>query len=85
MNRRRVLSLAGLGLACACLPAGSIALAQGQGKPPTTTVKDPVCGMTIDPASAKGKIEHKGKTYYFCSDDCKAKFAKDPAQYAEKK
>ena len=29
------------------------------------TVKDPVCGMTIDPATAKYRAEHGGKTYYF--------------------
>jgi len=30
-------------------------------------VKDPVCGMVIEPASAAGKAEHAGETYYFCS------------------
>ncbi|MGH2695525.1 MAG: heavy metal translocating P-type ATPase, partial [Actinomycetota bacterium] len=33
----------------------------------TATVRDPVCGMTVDPSSAAGSEEHGGKTYYFCS------------------
>ncbi|RPJ78202.1 MAG: YHS domain-containing protein [Acidobacteria bacterium] len=82
MKRRGFVRLVALPLACACLlPAGS---AVAQDKPQPVTVKDPVCGMKIDPAKAKGKTEHKGKTYYFCSDDCKTKFEKDPAQYADK-
>ncbi len=43
---------------------------------------DPVCGMGIDPHSAVvRKTECLGKTYYFCSDLCKAKFDKNPQQY----
>ena len=45
-------------------------------------VKDPVCGMDIDPAKGAGKSEHAGKTYYFCSPGCKEKFDKDPKKYA---
>jgi Cu+-exporting ATPase len=45
--------------------------------------KDPVCGMTVDPATAKQRAEHAGKTYYFCSAGCRAKFASDPAKYLE--
>ena len=30
-------------------------------------VNDPVCGMMVDPQKAAGKVEHAGKTYYFCS------------------
>jgi len=40
---------------------------------------DPVCGMTVDPAKARGgSFEHAGTTYYFCSPGCRAKFAADP-------
>jgi Cu+-exporting ATPase len=46
-------------------------------------VKDPVCGMMIDPATAAAKSEYNGKTYYFCSPDEKPKFDKDPAQYVK--
>ncbi|MDH5640008.1 MAG: heavy metal translocating P-type ATPase [Nitrospira sp.] len=42
---------------------------------------DPVCGMTVQPASAAGSCEHQGKTYYFCATSCLAKFQKDPAYY----
>ncbi len=32
----------------------------------TTVVKDPVCGMDIEAATAAGRTEHKGQTYFFC-------------------
>lgn len=44
--------------------------------------RDVVCGMQIDPANAAGTSEQTGKTYYFCSKGCKAKFDATPAQYA---
>ncbi len=44
---------------------------------------DPVCGMTVDLATAKHKADHKGQNYYFCSAGCKAKFVADPAKYLE--
>jgi Cu+-exporting ATPase len=43
--------------------------------------KDPVCGMSVDPARAKATHEHAGKTYYFCCPGCKEKFKADPAKY----
>ena len=49
-----------------------------------TSVKDPVCGMTIEPSNAAGHAEYKGHTYYFCSASCKAKFDSDPEKYASK-
>ena len=45
------------------------------------TVKDPVCGMTIDPKTAAGKTDYKGQTYYFCSLGCKKAFDKEPEKY----
>lgn len=48
---------------------------------PATSVKDPVCGMNVDPATAKHKAEHAGSTYYFCSAGCRSKFEADPAKY----
>ena len=45
--------------------------------------RDVVCGMQIDPARAAGSSVHAGKTYYFCSKGCKAKFEADPAKYAK--
>jgi YHS domain-containing protein len=47
------------------------------------TVHDVVCGMDIDPATAAGKSEYKGQTYYFCSPGCKRAFDQDPQKYVE--
>ena len=45
-------------------------------------VIDPVCGMTVDPATAKGgSAEHAGTTYHFCSQGCHSKFIANPQQY----
>ena len=33
-------------------------------------VTDPICGMSVDPATAAATIEHDGKTHYFCSQGC---------------
>ncbi|MGH9681266.1 MAG: YHS domain-containing protein, partial [Candidatus Acidiferrales bacterium] len=43
--------------------------------------KDPVCGMTVDPARAKATYEYSGKTYYFCCTGCREKFKADAATY----
>ncbi len=47
----------------------------------TVTALDPVCGMTVDPAHARGTVEHAGRTYYFCSPNCVEKFRKDPERF----
>jgi len=50
-------------------------------------VKDVICGMDVDPreAAAAGlKSEYKGTTYFFCSDQCKKTFDKEPAKHATK-
>ncbi len=45
-------------------------------------VKDPVCGMMVDPVTARGgSVEHAGKAYYFCNPKCAEKFRADPAKY----
>ena len=46
--------------------------------------KDPVCGMTVDPAKAAASCEHEGVAYYFCSKGCLGKFRANPAQYLAK-
>ncbi|HEY7765194.1 MAG TPA: heavy metal translocating P-type ATPase [Aestuariivirgaceae bacterium] len=46
-------------------------------------VKDPVCGMDVDPHMAKHRAEHAGRTYYFCSAGCREKFIADPGRYLE--
>ncbi|RQW37693.1 heavy metal translocating P-type ATPase [Novosphingobium sp. LASN5T] len=45
------------------------------------TAKDPVCGMTVDPAVTSHHVSHGGREYYFCSAGCRAKFAADPERY----
>ena len=46
-----------------------------------TTVKDPVCGMNVEPSTAKHKLDHAGKTYYFCCASCLEKFRARPDDY----
>ncbi len=48
----------------------------------TTTVADPVCGMSVDPATAPGHRETPAGTEYFCSAGCAAAFDADPGRYA---
>ena len=50
---------------------------------PTVDVKDPVCGMTVDPTRAAGSSEYQGTTYFFCSANCKQKFDTAPDQYVQ--
>jgi Cu+-exporting ATPase len=47
-------------------------------------VKDPVCGMSVDPARARGQAEYEGSKYYFCCTGCEAKFKADPEKYLNK-
>ena len=44
--------------------------------------KDPVCGMTVETASAKSSV-HNGLVYYFCSTDCRDKFEASPGTYVK--
>jgi Cu+-exporting ATPase len=44
-------------------------------------VLDPVCGMTISPDDAVGHVDHKGTTYYFCSQSCLDQFTADPDRF----
>ncbi len=46
------------------------------------TVKDPVCGMEIDPDHAAAREEYEGQTYHFCSESCHEKFVSDPRAFA---
>ena len=43
-----------------------------------SVTKDPVCGMTVDETTALN-AECDGKTFYFCSDQCRQKFLSTPA------
>ena len=45
------------------------------------TAIDPVCGMTVDPGTARRTSEYQGTTFYFCSPGCKKAFDADPSGY----
>jgi Cu+-exporting ATPase len=47
----------------------------------TAKVRDPVCGMSVDPATSRHRFDHDGKTFHFCSAGCRTKFAADPPKY----
>ena len=44
-------------------------------------MRDPVCGMDVQPESASASETHAGQTYYFCCKGCAAKFRAEPAKY----
>jgi Cu+-exporting ATPase len=46
-------------------------------------LRDPVCGMTVDPAHAAATSEYDGKLYHFCCRGCSEKFQRDPKKYLE--
>ncbi len=45
-------------------------------------VRDPVCGMTFDSASAVGRVIYRGQVYYFCSEHCLRAFEREPERFA---
>lgn len=47
-------------------------------------VKDPVCGMSVDPHTAEYRSQHAGKTWYFCSSRCQSKFEEAPEKHLDK-
>jgi P-type Cu+ transporter len=61
----------------ACCHGGST----GADAPGSSKAIDPVCGMTVDPHTAKHRHDHLGRTYYFCSAGCRTKFIADPDKY----
>src|SRR5271157_1141914 len=48
-----------------------------------TATRDPVCGMTVDPATSRHRSEHNGLTFHFCCAGCRQKFAADPEKYLQ--
>jgi len=54
---------------------------QREDRPPPTLTKDPVCGMDVDPSTARFQATFDGRTFYFCSQNCHDKFKADPEQY----
>ena len=64
---------------------GGIQMLRAHSRRPTEAAKvvnDPVCGMSVDPATAAGSVPFEGKTYYFCSAGCRSEFERDPERYA---
>ena len=51
------------------------------GRTPPEPVTDPVCGMTVDPATTPHHADHDGRSYHFCSSGCRAKFVATPGAY----
>ena len=51
---------------------------------PAAVARDPVCGMTVDPATSKHRFDYRGETFHFCSAGCRTKFAADPVSWLEK-
>jgi len=51
------------------------------GAAPAPREKDPVCGMSVDPASAKHRVEHEGSTFYFCCARCAERFRAEPLRF----
>ena len=48
------------------------------------TARDPVCGMTVDTATAAARLEYRGTTYYFCNPRCLERFRAEPERYLSK-
>lgn len=47
-------------------------------------IKDPVCGMMVDPNTAAAHTSYESREIYFCSEDCHRAFRADPEVYAAK-
>ena len=50
---------------------------------PDKGVRDPVCGMQVDPHTTPHRAEHAGRTWYFCAARCREKFLAEPSRYLE--
>jgi Cu+-exporting ATPase len=62
-------------------PAGTHSCCAHHSPATTTTVRDPVCGMSVDPATSKHRAEHHGTTYHFCAARCHDRFVAEPERY----
>ncbi len=61
--------------------AGGCCAAKAKSDSGAASVLDPVCGMTVDPATTPHHAEHAGIAYHFCSAGCRTKFISDPLRY----
>ena len=73
--------LAAAALGVRFLRTGGVAMLKEMDTPPTSDLsrRDPVCGMTVDPATSPHHVERDGTTYTFCSAGCKEAFIREPA------
>ena len=62
-------------------PAAPHASGTGRLIAPSVEALDPVCGMTVEVATARYTSEYQGQTYYFCAASCKRSFEKEPGKY----
>jgi Cu+-exporting ATPase len=46
---------------------------------------DPVCGMSVDPYTAKHRLAYKGQDYFFCSGHCRERFEREPDKFLQPK
>ncbi|RWF58966.1 MAG: heavy metal translocating P-type ATPase [Mesorhizobium sp.] len=60
---------------------GSCCSSHGSVAAEAAVVRDPVCGMTVDPAAGKPSAAFGGHTYHFCSEGCRTKFMKEPEAF----
>jgi xanthine dehydrogenase accessory factor len=72
----------------AASPAPTAGAPEGSGEPhggapvePVQTATDPVCGMAVAVVEASLHAEHAGRTWWFCSEHCRAAFLRDPTGY----
>jgi xanthine dehydrogenase accessory factor len=61
--------------------SGELVKGAPQEAPEIAEAVDPVCGMTVEVASAQHKVEHDGTTYYFCCPGCAGAFKNDPGEF----
>ncbi|MHB8488523.1 MAG: permease [Candidatus Dormibacteria bacterium] len=82
LNIAFLVLIAGLGLRF--LRTGGLAMLREMEIPPEqqASTKDPVCGMTVDPARTSQRSLYQGITYLFCSGGCRSTFEEDPSRYA---
>ena len=64
--------------------AGDHEVLSGPAAEDATTVRDPVCGMMVDPHTTPHRHSYQGHPYYFCSAGCLKKFSAEPARYSAK-
>ncbi|HEX6863038.1 MAG TPA: YHS domain-containing protein, partial [Thermoanaerobaculia bacterium] len=50
---------------------------------PPAQALDPICGMTVEVATARHTAEHAGRTYYFCCGGCRQRFLAEPERYIQ--